>query len=167
MKKVAPKRAAVFPPVASPADVSPSQEPQKLSSQELGPAVTQEFTDALGLEAAGRGGATAGRLGAAAAPSSVRASAPPSPGLSVEETKKLLFDLLGLIDQAVSVALKVEPEKPDTLQTPVTCMAPWVAAHAGDMTSETGMRLLIVRPRCCRLGIRVSRWIRVSTGQLL
>jgi hypothetical protein len=78
--------------------------------------------------------------------------------LSVEETKRLLVDLLGLVDQAVSVALHVTPEPPETLQTPVTCMAPWVAAHAGDVTSETGMRLLAVAGLLTFLAMKTIRW---------
>jgi hypothetical protein len=128
------------------------QEPQKVSASELGPAVTEDFPDAIGLHEV-RGSTGGPRPVSAATLPGAPAPTPPQ----IDYTK-LIQDLLSLIDTATSAVLGITPETPETLKTPATCMAPWVTAHAGDLTSETGMRLLAISGILTFAAMKIIKW---------
>jgi len=125
-------------------------------SSDLGPAVTQEFSDALGLhELTGRGstGRTTARLSGLAAP----AAPTPAPTPTIDYSK-LITKMLQLVDAATSAALGIEAEQPKDLETSAECMMPWITAHAGDVTNETGMRLLALSGLVTFIAMKVIRW---------
>jgi len=65
---------------------------------------------------------------------------------------------LRLVDTATSAVLGIAPEDPKDLETPATCMSPWITAHAGDMTSETGMRLLALSGLLTFVAMKAIKW---------
>lgn len=140
----------------SPSEIAAAASPESQPSGELGPAVTQEFQDALGLhEIAGRstGRSPRGADGTAAPSPTAPVPAPPQ-----IDYAKLIHKMLLLVDTATSAALGIEPEVQADLETPAECITPWVVAHAGDVTNETGMRLLALSGLITYVAMKVIKW---------
>lgn len=140
----------------SPSEIAAAAMPEPQPSGELGPAVTQEFQDALGLhDLAGRSpGRSSVRHEGTAAPS----PAAPVPAPPQVDYSKLIHKMLQLADTAISAALHIAPEAEADLETPADCITPWVQAHAGDVTNETGMRLLALSGLITLIAMKTVKW---------
>lgn len=126
------------------------------ASGDLGPALTSDFSDALGLQdLKGSAGRPAAFTQGSAAPSAPAAPAPPIPQV---DFSKLIGKMLLLVDAAASAALGIEKEDEATLSTSAECMTPWIQAHAGDIANETGLRLLAISGLVTYIAMKVIRW---------
>lgn len=140
----------------SPSEIAAAATPEPSPSGALGPAVTQEFQDALGLsDMVGRspGRSSVRGVGTAAPAPAAPVPAPPQIDYAV-----LIHKMLLLVDTATSAALGITPEAEKDLETPAQCISPWVVAHAGDMANETGMRLLALSGLVTYLAMKVIKW---------
>ena len=130
---------------------------------ELGPPITEDFADAVGLSQLKGSRAQRDGEGRSAAPSAPPAAAPAP--LNVDWAK-MVQQQLELLDVIVSKVLGVEPEPKAHLESPAQAMTPWITVHMADAQSETALRFLALSGLVAFVGMKVVSWAEMRKRKL-
>lgn len=150
------KRRAVMPSledVVGAASMAPA-------GSDLGPAVVDEFTDALGLQDLSR---EHGRRPFASAPAAAAQTSAPAP-VPVQQIDfaSVIRHMLKTVDAVGSTVFGIPLEDDADLTAPVEAITPYIQAHAADVQTDTALKMLMLSGVVGYLATKVMKYVQMQ-----